>query len=488
MRFTSWLVTACLQLVASAACAAVIQDFGLAAGCLASAYGITAAPNGDIWYTCPNNLNLVRLRYSGPQGAVSVERFPIAQSEIGNQLGVSSDGLVWIASSTGVYRYNPTSGSAFKFAYPAGVMTGEALAIGFDDTVWFSTYNGYVGRILPGGTLAAFKVPGSSRITDAAVAPDGNAWFSDEVTTLLTRATPQGVVTRFDIGMESDGVTVGPDGNIWVSGISNVVKVSPTGQVLGKYPTGGGLAFGIRTAPDGTMWFADQAGYVGQITIAGNVSLAPVPQPAGAVIGIAIRRSDGMVFYMTNAGVSGNAARIGAVLPAAQTPADTTIIEFFNAPLDHYFITGFALEAQAIDNGAAGSGWSRTGKTWKGWLSGPIPNAAEVCRFYGSIEIDPATGQRRGPNSHFYTLEPAECAAVQKDVGWTYEPGNRFWLVKPLSNPTRCAAGFVPVYRAYNNRFAQNDSNHRYAVDIAIYNQMLAAGWSGEGIVMCAVA
>ncbi|MEO7762012.1 MAG: hypothetical protein ABIS68_08900 [Casimicrobiaceae bacterium] len=179
---------------------------------------------------------------------------------------------------------------------------------------------------------------------------------------------------------------------------------------------------------------------------------------------------------------------MGAVLPAAQTAADTNIVEFYNTILGHYFITGFAADAAVIDSGGAGPGWVRTGQTWKGWLGGPIPNAAEICRFYGSVDIDPATGMRRGPNSHFYTLEPAECAAVQKDVGWTYEPANRFWLVKPLVGPSRCAAGFVPVYRAYNNRFAQNDSNHRYATDIAIYNQMVALGWSGEGIVMCAPA
>ena len=50
----------------------------------------------------------------------------------------------------------------------------------------------------------------------------------------------------------------------------------------------------------------------------------------------------------------------------------------------------------------------------------------------------------------------------------------------------QCAAGTTPVKRAYNNRFAVNDSNHRYATSDAIYAQMLADGWSGEGTVFCA--
>jgi serine protease len=155
----------------------------------------------------------------------------------------------------------------------------------------------------------------------------------------------------------------------------------------------------------------------------------------------------------------------------------TTVVEFFNTELVHYFITADPNEAAAIDSGAAGPGWTRTGATWK---SGG-PN--RVCRFYGSLDINPATGTRRGPNSHFYTIEAAECDAVKLDPGWRFESYDfSGW---PSSAQT-CPQGTTPVYRAYNNRFAQNDSNHRYATDGAIYNATVAQGWSGEGIVFCA--
>ena len=171
---------------------------------------------------------------------------------------------------------------------------------------------------------------------------------------------------------------------------------------------------------------------------------------------------------------------------AINTPADTMVVELFNSILNHYFITANAEEATGIDHGTAGPGWSRTGQTWKAWIQGPIPGAAEVCRFYGSTDINPATGTRRGPNSHFYTSEPAECANVKLDTGWTYEALATFWVIKATTTTAAgCPAWTRPVYRAYNNRFAFNDSNHRYAVDVSIYNQMLALGWSGEGVVMC---
>ena len=99
-------------------------------------------------------------------------------------------------------------------------------------------------------------------------------------------------------------------------------------------------------------------------------------------------------------------------------------------------------------------------------------------------DVDPVTGTRRGPNSHFYTLEPSECASVKSDAGWKYEAAAKFWMVKPTG--ASCPSWTQPVYRAYNNRFATNDSNHRYAVSPAIYAEMTAKGWSGEGVVMCA--
>jgi len=98
-----------------------------------------------------------------------------------------------------------------------------------------------------------------------------------------------------------------------------------------------------------------------------------------------------------------------------------------------------------------------------------------VCRFYGT--------PGRGPNSHFFTADPIECDAVRHDPGWSYE-GIAFNIDLPQNGT--CLGSGIRVWRTYNGRFAQNDSNHRYSVSQQIYNQMLAQGWNGEGVVMCA--
>ncbi len=160
------------------------------------------------------------------------------------------------------------------------------------------------------------------------------------------------------------------------------------------------------------------------------------------------------------------------------------VVEYFNTPLAHYFITADPAEQRFVETGGAGPGWARTGKSFDAlgdiltFLPAPDVRPRQVCRFYGT--------PGRGPNSHFYTADAGECAAVRQDLGWTYE-GFAFTVVQKTGT-TACPGGFAPVYRSYNRRFAQNDSNHRYTTEAATQAQMVAQGWADEGVVFCAVA
>jgi len=154
------------------------------------------------------------------------------------------------------------------------------------------------------------------------------------------------------------------------------------------------------------------------------------------------------------------------------------VIEFYNTPLDNFFITADPNEASAIDNGSAGPGWSRTGGQF---TSG---GAITVCRFYGSLSP--------GPNSHFYTATARECAglkAIQLSTPatqkrWNFE-SNDFLTSLPVNGV--CAAGTIPVYRAYNAGFTRGvDSNHRITTSAAAIQEVVARGWINEGVVMCA--
>ncbi len=175
-----------------------------------------------------------------------------------------------------------------------------------------------------------------------------------------------------------------------------------------------------------------------------------------------------------------------AICATAQAQTTVTIYEFYNSALKQYFRTASAAEANSIDAGAAGAGWSRTGDNFSAWAAGQTGNGlVDVCRFYGSMSP--------GPNSHFFTASKAECdqlKALQASTPatkprWNYE-GLAFMAKLPEISGN-CAAGLIPIYRNYNQGAAKRiDSNHRFTSQKSEYDKLAAAGWAGEGVVMCA--
>ena len=163
-----------------------------------------------------------------------------------------------------------------------------------------------------------------------------------------------------------------------------------------------------------------------------------------------------------------------AVICAPPTPGVTLIYEFYNTGLKHYFRTSSADEAAAIDGGSAGPHWIRTGDNFFAYFPQYASPGSDVCRFYTF-----------GANSHFYTAFASECASLKAPgSGWTYE-GLSFRI--PLPAGSACAAGTKPVYRLYNDRFAFNDSNHRFTTDTANIAPLQAQGWIYEGVAFCAL-
>ncbi len=172
----------------------------------------------------------------------------------------------------------------------------------------------------------------------------------------------------------------------------------------------------------------------------------------------------------------------GAVREALATTgaaAPVTVVEFYHAGFDHYFITWVASEIALLDAGTTLKGWTRTGKSWPALTNG-VAGTRAVCRIY----IPPGKG-----NGHYYGRDATECAGTMaKNPGFILEAPEFFYLYP--ANAGTCAAGTVPVYRVYSNRV---DANHRYTVERTVRDAMVAKGWLAEGdgpdiVVMCAPA
>jgi len=153
-----------------------------------------------------------------------------------------------------------------------------------------------------------------------------------------------------------------------------------------------------------------------------------------------------------------------------------SVIEFYNASLDHYFIAYAADEIAKLDNGTF-KDWARTGLSFNAYVT-PQGGASAVCRIY----IPPGKG-----DGHFFGRDNNECnGTMTKNPSFVLESSTFLYLFPP--NLGTCAAGTVPVYRVYSNRA---DANHRYTTDRAVRDQMVTKGWLAEGdgadiVVMCA--
>ncbi len=186
----------------------------------------------------------------------------------------------------------------------------------------------------------------------------------------------------------------------------------------------------------------------------------PAPGPLAAQL--ALFTNDG--YYELQLAVTGTAPSSSA---QTQPSSSVEVIEYYNATLDHYFITWIAAEIANLDAGVTPSRWTRTGKTFKAYTTAQ-PGTSQICRFY----IPPDNG-----NSHFFGRSAAECAASQSaNPEFVLEAADYMHMAIPSAGS--CAAGTRPVYRLFSNRA---DVNHRYTTVRAVRDQMVAAGWIAEG-------
>jgi hypothetical protein len=179
----------------------------------------------------------------------------------------------------------------------------------------------------------------------------------------------------------------------------------------------------------------------------------------------------------SNAAINLTVAAVCAQVAVVQPGSVVAVYEFYNTNLKHYFRTSSAVEAAAIDKGSAGAGWVRTGDNFAAYAAATNTPGSDVCRFYTF-----------GANSHFYTAFAEECAALKSPTsGWTYE-GLSFRLGLPANQTsTACPAGTFFVYRLYNDRFAQTDSNHRFTSIFDDIATLQAQGWKYEGLAFCSL-
>ena len=154
-----------------------------------------------------------------------------------------------------------------------------------------------------------------------------------------------------------------------------------------------------------------------------------------------------------------------------------TVVEYYSRTAKRFFITGRPNEIALLD--AEPASFTRTGMQFSAETATVRSNdttRAPICRFYAPPEAG-------GSNTHFYGRD-SDCTFLKRFTTLRYE-GYDFRAGLPDSSGMCPSALPQPVYRLFNQATASNDGNHRYVVSDTRKNEMLAAGWVGEGIAFC---
>ena len=269
--------------------------------------GITAGPDGALWFTGYSDDYIGRVTTSGAitwypaPGGGQIETTPFQL----NGITVGSDGNLWFTMSGAnrIGKLGPSEameGTSNGFALtttgpvePAAA--GESIASGPGGNLWYTEPgSNTIGELSPssGLQLAAFPVPSGSPL-GIAMGPDGDMWFTEGGSAdRIGSITPAGQVTEFPMPAgvyDLWNIVEGPDGNLWFTygaGATNagVGCMTPAGNVAAyPAPTPGANPDGIAVGPDGAIWFtesnASKIGRLSPVVCGATPVVAPVVAP-----------------------------------------------------------------------------------------------------------------------------------------------------------------------------------------------------------------
>jgi virginiamycin B lyase len=320
----------------------------------ATPLGITAGPDGQVWFTESGSNQVDSITPGGGEGT------------LGTPINVGSDpwgivyvpgGDIWFAEhgANAIGRIDPTTRQYLgDFATPTS--SSQPVGLTYDPA------NGMIYFTEPGTSKIGFFNPATitssadiSEVTlpNASAAPqpygitydpgDGNIWFTERAANQIGMFDPSTQTfnsTPYSVPDASSDpgpfyITAEPDGDVWFSEVGNgtgtglVDMFSPTSGTFaanGPYSFGAsaghptGYVDGITTGPDGDIYFTastSQIGYVGwfnptTLTAAGSnygqdLSVLQTPNSQSAPYAIAAG-SDGNVWFTELDGNKGDGA------------------------------------------------------------------------------------------------------------------------------------------------------------------------------------
>jgi hypothetical protein len=203
-----------------------------------------------------------------------------------------------------------------------------------------------------------------------------------------------------------------------------------------------------------------------------NVAFRPLSMGARSatlsIVSDGIGSPQSIALSGTGAGMTGSAG------------SPVTVVEFYNAAFDHYFVTPVIAEIGLLGQPPF-QDWQPTGLSFAAYsAAGAPPGSVGICRFFNDHFAPRST--------HFYAPHGLGCEATLAGFpDWTLEDPQLFFAQLPDA-AGNCPAQTIPLYRLYNN--GQGGApNHRFTTRLDVRQAMLDKGYlpegNGIGVGMC---
>ncbi|HET6310641.1 MAG TPA: hypothetical protein VFH00_06515 [Candidatus Nitrosotalea sp.] len=272
-------------------------------GMWTSPEGITAGPDGNIWFT---EAGVGRIGRMTPAGALTEFPIPSGRESSPREIVAGPDGNLWFVESgrfSAIAKVTP-SGVITEYRYGAlDEFSLSAIVAGPDGNLWFtqsttsgSPLKGAIGRITPNGVITTFALPEGSRAYGLAAGPDRNIWFTDSGGNTVGRISTAGAIRQFALPRRNAqplAIAAGADGRMWFSEgswIGSIGVTVPEAKLSSRV-----LTFNRSAAPNLRAL---------EITNTGDAALK--------IAGVAIVGSDRDAFAATKETCSGRTVAVNA--------------------------------------------------------------------------------------------------------------------------------------------------------------------------------
>ena len=252
-------------------------------------------------------------------------------------------------------------------------------------------------------------------------------------------------------------------GGPYEAGVPVQVRASNTAESWDPYT----ILWGDGTTTSGIAPSVGNPVYGGEFFYRHEVSVSHVYSAAESGISVAV------VLNGESCNTQAFDVLAGSTPPASPLPKLMAAVEYYHAGWNMYFVTATPDEIAALDGGAFGGVWTRTGQQFNVYaLEGAPAFSSTVWRFFSTMFAP--------KSSHVYTASAVEYNALVSGAiaGWQLE-GPVFSAPLPAGDGT-CPENTIPVYRLYNNDMS-GAPNHRLITDANDFALMVTAGWTPEG-------